>query len=167
MGLLFVQGLARSLIGSLTVFDVDERRLALARKFGAAETFDLKNKSVPEGMDGRFDVVIETAGNAEAMKTALSMVRPGGILENFAWHHHEHTFDLDNWHTNGWRILNIQPGMNPHFGDLYPRTVTLMAKGAFSNEHLVTHTEKVENARDIYGAAADRTGGYLKGVVTF
>ena len=167
MGLLFVQGLARSLIGSLTAFDVDERRLALARKFGAAETFDLKNKSVPEGMGGRFDVVIETAGNAEAMKTALSLVRPGGILENFAWHHHEQTFDLDNWHTNGWRILNIQPGMNPHFGDLYPRTVTLMANGKFSNEHLVTHTEKVENARSIYTAAADRTGGYLKGVVTF
>ena len=167
MGLLFVQGLARSLIGSLTVFDVDEHRLGLARQFGAAETVNLKGKAVPEGMAGHFDVVIETAGNADSMKTALTIIRSGGILENFAWHHHEFTFDLDTWHTNGLRILNIQPGMNPHFGDLYPRTVALMANSTFSNERLVTHTEKGEKAAEIYSAAANRTDGYLKGVVTF
>ncbi len=167
MGLLFAQGLFRSLVGSLTAFDVDERRLALAREFGAVETVNLKNKEVPAGMAGHFDVVIETAGNADSIKTALAITRSGGILENFAWHHHEFTFDLDNWHTNGLRILNIQPGMNPHFGDLYPRTVALMANGTFSNQRLVTHTERVEKANEIYVAAADRAGGYLKGVVVF
>jgi len=167
MGLLFVQGLARSLVGSLTAIDIDERRLALARQFGATETFNPKAKGLPAGMAGHFDVVIETAGNDESMKTALSLLRPGGILENFAWHHHEYNFDLDDWHRNGWRILNIQPGMNPHFGDLYSRTVTLMARGTFSNEHLVTHTAKVEDAKTIYTAAADRTGDYLKGVILF
>ncbi len=167
MGLLFVQGLARSLVGSLTAFDVDEQRLDLARQFGAAETINLKGKKLPDGMAGRFDVVIETAGNADSMQLAVSLLRAGGILENFAWHHHTFSFDLDDWHRNGWRILNIQPGMNPHFGDLYPRTVALMANGTFSNQRLVTHTEKVEHADEIYSAAADRSGGYLKGVVTF
>lgn len=167
MGLLFVQGLARSLIGSVTAFDIDDRRLELARKLGAQHTVNTKNRQVPKELERRFDVVIETAGNADAMKIATTILRPGGILENFAWHHHEHTFDLDDWHTNGWRILNIQPGMNPHFGDLYPRTIALMANGTFSNESLVTHTEKVERAKDIYTAAAERTGGYLKGVVIF
>ena len=167
MGLLFVQGLSRSLPGSLTAFDVDEKRLDLARKFGASETVAIKGPKVPDGMQGRFDVVIETAGNPDSMQLAVSLLRAGGILENFAWHHHTFTFDLDDWHTHGWRILNIQPGMNPHFGDLYPRTVALMANGTFSNELLVTHTEKVERAKDIYSVAADRAGGYLKGVVTF
>ena len=167
MGLLFVQGLARSLLGSLTAFDLDERRLDLARQFGASDAINLTAAKIPESMQGRFDVVIETAGSADSMQLALGLLRSGGILENFAWHHHAFTFDLDDWHRNGWRILNIQPGMNPHFGDLYPRTVALMANGTFSNERLVTHTEKVERAKDIYGAAADRSGGYLKGVVTF
>ncbi len=167
MGLLFVQGLSRSLVGSLTAVDVDSRRLELARRFGATETIDLRVTAPSKDLARRFDVVIETAGNAESLKTAMTLVRPGGILENFAWHHHELTFDLDDWHTNGWRILNIQPGMNPHFGDLYPRTITLMANGTFSNEHLVTHTVPVEQARDIYEAAANRSGGYLKGVITF
>ena len=167
MGLLFVQGLARSLMGSLTAFDVDERRLDLARQFGATDAINLKTAKIPDGMQGRFDVVIETAGNADSMQLALSLLRAGGILEKFAWHHHTFTFDLDDWHRNGWRILNIQPGMNPHFGDLYPRTVALMANGTFSNERLVTHKERVERAMDIYSAAADRSGGYVKGVVTF
>jgi L-iditol 2-dehydrogenase len=48
MGLLFVQGLARSLVGSLTAFDVDERRLELARRFGASETITIKGPKVPE-----------------------------------------------------------------------------------------------------------------------
>lgn len=167
MGLLFVQGLARSLVGSLTAFDVDEHRLELAHQFGATETINLKKTKIPEGLAGRFDVVIETAGNADSMQLAVSLLRSGGILENFAWHHHMFTFDLDDWHCNGWRILNIQPVTNPHFGDLYPGTIALMANGTFSNKGLVTHTEKVERAKEIYSVAADRSGGYLKGVVTF
>jgi threonine dehydrogenase-like Zn-dependent dehydrogenase len=167
MGLLFVQGLNRSLTGSITAFDVDTRRLELAARFGARQTVDLKSAKLPEAMKKRFDVVIETAATADSMNVATSIVKAGGIIENFAWHHHTHTFDLEDWHINGWRILNIQPGMNPHFGDLYPRTITLMANGTLSNEQLVTHVEKVERAHDIFTAAADKTGGYIKGVVTF
>jgi threonine dehydrogenase-like Zn-dependent dehydrogenase len=167
MGHLFVQGLSRSLTASITAFDIDPRRLDLARRFGAGETVNLTGQKLGEGLKKSFDVVIETAGTSDSMNVATAIVRPGGILENFAWHHHAHTFDLDDWHVNGWRILNIQPGMNPHFGDLYPRTVALMANGALSNERLVTHVDKIEKAFDIFTAAADRTGGYLKGVLTF
>ena len=42
MGLLFVQGLSRSLLGSLAAFDVDDRRLALARQLGASGTVNLE-----------------------------------------------------------------------------------------------------------------------------
>jgi L-iditol 2-dehydrogenase len=167
MGLLFVQGLARSLLGSLTAFDIDEGRLSLARDFGATTTVNMKGAPVPPELERRFDVVIDTAGNADSMRSALSLLRPGGILENFAWHHHEFTFDLDDWTVSGIRILNIQPQMNPHFADLFPRAVTLMANGTFSNERLVTHTERLETAEKIYRAAAEKTDGYMKGVVTF
>lgn len=167
MGLLFVQGLSRSLLGSLTAFDVDDHRLALARGFGATGIVNLKGSPVPSEMERSFNVVIDTAGNADSMRTALSLLHAGGILLNFAWHHHEFTFDLDEWTVRGIRILSIQPQMNPYFADLFPRAVTLMAKGTFSHERLVTHTEKVETAEKLYTAAAEKTGGYLKGVITF
>lgn len=125
MGLLFVQGLAMSLVGSLTAFDVDERRLGLARQFGVSETVNLAASEVQEAMVGHFDVVTETAGTSESLRLAFNLLRPGGILENFAWNHNQFTFDLDDWHRNGWCILNIQPGMNPNFGDFFLRTVAL------------------------------------------
>jgi threonine dehydrogenase-like Zn-dependent dehydrogenase len=66
----------------------------------------------------------------------------------------------------GGRIL-IQPQMNPHFGDLFPRSVTVMANGTLSNDKLVTHTEKFEKAHELLAVAAHKSDGYIKGVVTF
>ncbi len=170
MGLLFVQALRRTLAAGVTAFDIDDRRLGLARELGADEAVNLKtvgSPGAPSELRARFDVVIETAGTTESLKAALGLARPGAIIECFAWHHHEHTFDLEDWHVNGWRILNIQPGMNPHFGDLFPRSVALMAAGAISNARLVTHTGPVGRAPEIFRVGADKADGYIKGVITF
>ena len=167
MGLLFVQGLRRCLTGSIAAFDVDAHRLQLAQELGADETILLKEAGVPDGRKGHFDIAIDAAGTPESMRTIMEIVRPGAIIENFAWHHNSHTFDLDEWTVKGWRILNIQPQMNPHFGDLFPRSIALMANGTLSNDKLVTHVEKFERAKDILAAAAGKTGGYMKGAITF
>jgi threonine dehydrogenase-like Zn-dependent dehydrogenase len=167
MGLLFVQGLRRSLLGNLTAFDLDERRLALASELGADEAVSLASGEVPRRLAGSFDVVIETAATSDSLRAAFTLARPGGSIENFAWHHHEQAFDLEDWHVKGWRIVNSQPMMNPHFADLYPRTISLVANGTISNRRLVTHVGPLDRAAEIYAAAADRTGGYLKGVITF
>jgi threonine dehydrogenase-like Zn-dependent dehydrogenase len=50
----------------------------------------------------------------------------------------------------------LSPQRNP-YGEWEP----------LSNDRLVTHVEKIEKAAEIFAAAAGRTGGYLKGVVTF
>jgi threonine dehydrogenase-like Zn-dependent dehydrogenase len=95
-----------------------------------------------------------------------AVARTGAAIESFAWHHHEHTFDLEDWCANGWRILNIQPGMNQHFGDLFPRTVSLMAAGAISKDRLATHACPVGKAAEAFRAGAEKSGGYIKGVIT-
>jgi threonine dehydrogenase-like Zn-dependent dehydrogenase len=166
MGLIFVQGLVRSLIGRLSAFDLDSGRLALAAEFGADDSVDVNNPLPPDAKNS-YDVVIETAASPQSMELSLELAKPGAVVETFAWHHHRHSFDLEDWHLRGLRFLNIQPGMNPHFGDLYPRTVALMANGTFSNKKLVTHVTAVENAADVFDAALDKTGGYIKGVITF
>ena len=166
MGLLFVQGLKRCLAGNISVFDPDAQRLGLAVEFGAEEAFDVR-EDLPGRVGGSFDVVIETAATPKSMELSLQLAKPGAVIETFAWHHHHHRFDLDDWHLRGLRFLNIQPGMNPQFGDLYPRTVALIANGTFSNEKLVTHVVPVEKAAEALDAALDKTGGYIKGVITF
>jgi 2-desacetyl-2-hydroxyethyl bacteriochlorophyllide A dehydrogenase len=170
MGLLMVQLLHRTLAGSVTVFEPDPMRLELARHLaGGIGGWDFV--APPSGEAGAysraFDVVIETAGSTKSLELAFAIAKPSAIIENFAWHHHRQDFDLDAWHTNGWRILNIQPGMNPAFDSLFPASVTLMAAGAVTNEGLVTHEASFESAEEVYAASLDRTGGYIKGVVVF
>jgi threonine dehydrogenase-like Zn-dependent dehydrogenase len=173
MGLLMLQGLARTLAARVVVFDVDERRLDLARHVSARLSGSDGWDFIPAGTGATesaarsFDVVIEGAGSPAALDLAFSLVKNFGIVENFAWHHHRHEFDLDDWHTRGWRILNIQPQMNPSFDSIFPRAIALMAAGAISNEGLVTHVAPLGRAEEVYSAGLDKTGGYVKGVIDF
>jgi len=167
MGLLFIQALKRCLTGNITAFDVIPQRLELAQKFGADDVLAVESGRIPHNLQKSFDIVIETAGNVDSITMAIQIVRAGGVIENFAWHHHNYTFDLEDWHINGWRILNIQPGMNPHFADLYPRTVALMANGTLSNVELVTHVAPIERALELYTVAAEKPIEYIKGVIIF
>jgi threonine dehydrogenase-like Zn-dependent dehydrogenase len=166
MGLLFIQGLRHCQAGSIAALETDSRRLALALRFGADEGTD-PGTGLPEHFRRHFDVVVETAGNSQSLDTALTLARPGANIEIFAWHHHQHNFDLENWHVNGWSIINADPVMNPRFNALYPRCVDLMVNNTYTNEGLVTHVEKMEEAEQVFEAALDKRGGYIKGVITF
>ncbi len=82
LGLLAVQVLgARGL--RVLVAGRSDRRFALARRLGAAETATISAGPLDElaqrfsGREG-VDLVIETAGTAEAVAHALALVRPGG-----------------------------------------------------------------------------------------
>lgn len=167
MGLIFAQALAKTLAKEVIAFDIDEKRLTMARDFGTHGTVKIENDRVPETYYRRFDVIIETAGRPGSMDLALKLAKTGAIIENFAWHHHSHQFELDDWHTNAWRILNIQPGVNPHFGDLFPRTIDLIINRTFSNERLLTHWAPFEKAKELYDIALDRKDGYMKGAILF
>jgi 2-desacetyl-2-hydroxyethyl bacteriochlorophyllide A dehydrogenase len=167
MGLIFAQGLAKTLAKEVVVFDVDAKRLELAKQFGASETVKIEGDEIPGKYRKYFDIIIETAGRPSSMNLALGIAKPAAIIQNFAWHHHPHQFELDDWHINAWRIMNIQPGVNPHFGDLFPRTIDLILNGTFSNEKLMTHWAPVERAKEIFEIAMDRKDGYMKGAILF
>jgi 2-desacetyl-2-hydroxyethyl bacteriochlorophyllide A dehydrogenase len=170
MGLLMLQALRRTLAGRVSVFEPDAGRLELARGFSAGMggwDFESPGAELPSDRKRAYDVVIETAGSPASLELAFALAKPYAVIENFAWHHHRHEFDLDEWHTRGWRILNIQPQMNPAFDSLVPRTIALMAAGAISNEGLVSHVLPFARAEEAYAAGLERSGGYMKGVIDF
>lgn len=170
MGLLLLQLLRRTLAGRVAVFEPDSSRLDLARGFGSARggwDFVAPGSGEPGAFGRSFDVVIETAGSQASLELAFALAKPFAIIENFAWHHHHQDFDLNAWHTRGWRILNVQPQMNPAFDALFPAGISLMEAGAVTNEGLVTHEAPFERAEEVYTASLDRTGGYIKGVIDF
>lgn len=75
LGMFAVQFLKAGSPAELLVVGTRRDRQALARQFGATG-FRTKD----EGLPGDFDVVIETAGSADAARTAAGLLRRGGRL---------------------------------------------------------------------------------------
>ncbi|RZB16420.1 dehydrogenase [Streptomyces sp. F001] len=75
LGMFAVQFLRAASPAELLVVGTRTDRAALSREFGATE-FRTKDEELP----GDFDVVIETAGSADAARTAAALLRRGGRL---------------------------------------------------------------------------------------
>ncbi|MEU3344343.1 alcohol dehydrogenase catalytic domain-containing protein [Streptomyces sp. NPDC006700] len=75
LGMFAAQFLKAASPAELLVVGTRDDRAALARRFGATG-FTTKDRGLPGG----FDVVIETAGSADAARTAAALLRRGGRL---------------------------------------------------------------------------------------
>jgi threonine dehydrogenase-like Zn-dependent dehydrogenase len=171
MGLLNVQLLARCPLVELVVADVKPRNLELARRFGASEVI---HAATPEGQErlralkGRFDLVVEAAGVPATLAQATDLVRPGGKLGIFAWHHEPRSVDLGTWHTQGLRVLNCAPNIGrDRSEETWDRAIRLLQRGTFDMSPLVTHRHPMEEVQAAMEIAAERPADYIKGVLTF
>ncbi len=88
--------------GHVTVFDISEERLALAKKFGADECINSANQSFLEQLNGsRFDYVLETAGNTETIKLTFELVKKKGAVCLIGTPTKALTFSVHEWeHLN-------------------------------------------------------------------
>ena len=151
LGLLALQVLrgrgARVLVVSRT-----KRRFALARELGAEATHAVADAPLEEtarafsGREG-VDVVIETAGTAEAVAHALALVRPGGrvVLTGLP---HEPTpvafFSVVR------REVTIAGSMI--YQDEFPEAMRLVAAGTVRTRPLVTHRFALEAIAEAFAA---------------
>jgi len=84
IGSLLIGGLRRAGAARIVAADVAELPLDCARKMGADETINLALH--PRGLDkymadkGQFEAVFEASGNERAVKTALDVIAPRGVL---------------------------------------------------------------------------------------
>jgi 2-desacetyl-2-hydroxyethyl bacteriochlorophyllide A dehydrogenase len=156
LGLLALQVLrargARVLVVSRT-----HRRLDLARRLGADAIHSLADGPLDaaacrfSGREG-MDLVVETAGAAEAVTQALELVRPGGrvVLTGLP---HEPTrvpfFSVVR------REVTIVGSMI--YQDEFPEALRLVASGAVKTRPLVTHHFKLDEIRDAFAAHADQS----------
>ena len=172
MGLLNVQAFHHSYIGSLTCFDIDERRLGLAKKYGAGECYiSGSGDAIKATQDiityGGADIVIECSGTQDGLQLAMDLVRKGGTISNFAWHRENRTIDASIWHKKGLRIINTSPSCDLHFSDHVIPTQRLMARRIFDQTDLITHVMDYQKIQELLTIAESKSDGYIKGVVTF
>ncbi len=169
MGLLVLQALPRESFSRLVVADPDPARLDLARSYGASEAYD------PGGTDlaalareaEGFDVVIEASGVEGTLSLATEMARTGGTLNIFGWHAGNESVPTHEWHYKGLKVLNTAPMFAEDFTVYFRAAIALMGTGRIDQRLLITHRFPVSESEKGLGVAADKTDGYIKGVILF
>lgn len=172
MGLLNIQGLAKTLIGPLVAFDINSKRLDLAKKYGANEVCITGSSEATQVIErikaeGGAELVIECSGSEGGLNLANELMAQSGTLNLFAWHRASRTINMTPWHQRGYRVYNTAPNFDRHFRDHVKETEILMRKGVFDQKDLITHVSAYQNAQEIMDIASSKTEGYIKGVITF
>ncbi len=81
IGLLVIQMLRTRGCGRLIAFDIDDKRLKLAKTFGADETVNLSEKGETGNRYlNKIDAVIEAVGINETVASSVEFVRKGGAV---------------------------------------------------------------------------------------
>lgn len=138
------------------MIDLDENRLAQAKKFGATDTIntgkeDAVKRIMAETKDG-VDVAIEAAGFPATFDICQGIVRPGGHLANIGVHGHSVDLQIQNlW------IQNIAITMGLVNTNTIPMLLKTVVSGKIDPNQLITHHFKLDNimqAYQVFGNAA-------------
>jgi L-iditol 2-dehydrogenase len=169
MGSILLQLLALSPVSKISVFDLRSESLKYARSLSNGAPIEVVDLGEGDPMTaertGTYDLVFEAAAVEPAFRLANSLVRKGGTLAIFSWHHHDIQFDFGDWHVRGIRVLNTSPSANPHFQDCFFQARELIAAGRINLAPLVTHIAPPEGAQALYEKGIAKTDGYVKGVI--
>jgi len=179
MGLLTLMGLRSYAAGSVTVFDIRDDRLELAKKYNPTAVYNPNTEAGKAAIkkiqeEGGADVVIEFSASDAGFALANELTsrqgsgpKLGGKLTIGSWHRHNMTFDGTLWHMSGLTVMNLSPMSNRNYKTLLPRTGELIRKGVYTPGDLVTHVADYRNCSDVFRRSIDKKEGYIKGVVTF
>jgi len=100
------------------------------------------------------DVAFEVAGNDDGVRIALESVRPGGrvVLAGIP------DGDTTTFSASLARRKGLTIAMTRRMNDVYPRAISLAARGVVDLESLVTRRAPLREAADAFAAAAGRSG---------
>jgi L-iditol 2-dehydrogenase len=156
IGLLLLQLLRTAGTGVRTAVEPLAHRRQAAASYGADQVTDEAADLTGYGAD----VAFEVAGNDAAVRLALESVRPGGrvVLAGIP-DHDSTTFPASLARRKGLTIAMVR-----RMNDVYPRAISLAARGAVTLDPLVSRRADLDDVVTAFAAAQRRTG--LKVLVT-
>ena len=169
MGLMMVQGLRGMGLDQLIALDIDDRRLALAKEFGATEAHNVAGAGFDEikrDLQGRrIDVVVDTSGSQSGLDLATEIVKRAGLINLFGWiKGTQATFNPTMWHGKAISVVNSSP--SAQLRDPFPPAIRLLEKGIIDLNPLVTHVVPIDEFPSFMGkATTGQVDGYIKGVI--
>jgi threonine dehydrogenase-like Zn-dependent dehydrogenase len=173
MGLLLLQIVARSPFSRIVVVDIKDSALAQALAYGAHETI---NSSTAEGAARLaelcaqpFDIAYECSAAATSLEWCTKLLREGGRLGLYAWHHGSRSVDTTAWHVKGLQVLNVAPGItsNERRFRSFEAADALMRAGIVDQSKLITHRYSIEDIQRGMVESTARPDGFVKSVVAF
>ncbi|CCD97498.1 L-idonate 5-dehydrogenase [Bradyrhizobium sp. STM 3809] len=144
--------------------DVAEAPLAVARKLGASHAFNVGAE--PSSLDpwragkGTFDVLFEASGNQAALRAALDVMRPGGVIVQLGLGG-EMTLPVNTLVTK-----ELQLRGTFRFDREFALALRLMGEGLLDVKPLISATLPFEEAIAAFELASDR-GRSMKVHLTF
>ncbi|KXS20391.1 GroES-like protein [Gonapodya prolifera JEL478] len=161
------------------VMDIREDRLEAAKKLGAdavvqpapasaqpekpaVDSGDVIKATVaralallPEGK--QVDVVVDAVGSSDTLNTAISLVKPFGVVVNVGIGHFKANVDML---TAAYKQIDIRPAFA--YPTEFPEALELIASGRVDVKPLLTHTLPLEEFEKGYNTALESKAGSVK-----
>jgi L-iditol 2-dehydrogenase len=172
MGLWCIQGLSGNLLSGLIAVDIDDEKLALARKFGANFTINPKQNNVEarvrEITGGNMaDFAIEGTGSPSVVNNALACLKSGRgrLILMSSYESEAAPFNLKMAMEKSIELKVAHPGYSLNQNDDMRCAVSGLNHEIFKMEDIVSHVFKLDEIQKAFEMLENKPAGYLKGVV--
>ncbi len=172
MGLWCVQGLAGKYMGAVIAVDIDDKKLEMAKRFGATHTLNSKKVDVEEEIrkitKGHMaDFVIEGTGVSALLNKAQDYMKCGGRgrLILMSTHPAPAEFDFRKAIDKGLTIIAAHPKYSANEFDDFRRAVAYINNGTFQTKELVSHEFMLDQMQEAFETLANKPANYIKGLV--
>lgn len=147
VGLNAVQ-VAAALGGVVIAVDIDDRKLDLAKRLGAAETLNSSTQDVPKAIrgltGGGADVAFEVVGRPSVLDLAFGSARGGGRLVTVGYSEESWNFRVNRVM---FREMTVIGSLGARLSE-YPRIIELVRRGKIRLEPVISGRVPIESIND-------------------
>ncbi|OQB13271.1 MAG: Sorbitol dehydrogenase [Firmicutes bacterium ADurb.Bin193] len=173
MGLWCTQALSGNTLSCLIAVDIDDSKLALAKKFGATHTVNPKNcdaiQAISDITGGHMgDFVIEGTGNPGVLNQCIYYLKPTGRGRLLLMSSHETATKEFDFRPAVERSIDLRvphPGHSLNQMEDLRRAVSLLEKGSFKIDGMITHEFSLDEINEGFRMLENKPKDYIKGIV--
>lgn len=165
MGLWCTQALAGNFLAGVIAIDVDDKKLELAKKFGATNTINSKTENATERVKeitgGHMaDFVIEGTGIESVLSTGVEYLRNAGRLVVMSSYEKAcKEFDFRPALARGIEIRSAHPTRSANPREDMRRATSLINKKVFRNDEIITHKFKLDEINKAFETLENKPAG--------